>query len=58
MAHRAVEVQYDTVQKYIAAGKDSGSLPIGGEKQIEGLSEEGFMYRQLCSYTSLRKPSL
>lgn len=31
--------QYDTVQRYIAAGKESGQLVLGGTQEVSGLSD-------------------
>ncbi|KIW90614.1 uncharacterized protein Z519_08397 [Cladophialophora bantiana CBS 173.52] len=36
---QADSVQYDTVHKYIAAGKSSGELALGGTQDVPGLSE-------------------
>ncbi|OQV00498.1 hypothetical protein CLAIMM_05986 [Cladophialophora immunda] len=36
---QADSAQYDTVQRYIAAGKSSGTLALGGTPDVSGLSE-------------------
>lgn len=36
---QADSAQYDNVQKYISAGKESGQLVLGGTKEVSGLSD-------------------
>lgn len=37
---QADEVQYNTVHKYIEAGKASGTLAMGGTKEVSGLADD------------------